>query len=85
MLNLKATKKIISIILAVALCIGFVSVSASAKERLNYLLLGDSIAEGFGVKNPDEASYGKIIADTKDIIIKTMRLWAETASDFSII
>ena len=64
MLNLKAIKKIIAIILAVALCIGFVSVSASAKERLNYLLLGDSIAEGFGVKNPDEASYGKIIADT---------------------
>lgn len=64
MLNLKAIKKIIAIILAVVLCIGFVSVSASAKERLNYLLLGDSIAEGFGVKNPDEASYGKIIADT---------------------
>lgn len=64
MLNLKAIKKIIASILAVVLCIGFVSVSASAKERLNYLLLGDSIAEGFGVKNPDEASYGKIIADT---------------------
>ena len=64
MLILKAVKKIIAIILAVALCIGIASVSVSAKEEVNYLLLGDSIAEGFGVKNPDEASYGKIIADT---------------------
>ena len=63
-LNLKSLKKIIAIILTVTFCIGIISVSASAKEKLNYLLLGDSIAEGFGIKNPDEASYGKIIADT---------------------
>lgn len=63
-LNLKSLKKIIAIILTVTLCIGIISVSASAKEKLNYLLLGDSIAEGFGITNPDEASYGKIIADT---------------------
>ena len=63
-LNLKSLKKIIAIILTVTFCIGIISVSASAKETLNYLLLGDSIAEGFGITNPDEASYGKIIADT---------------------
>lgn len=63
-LNLKSLKKIIAIILTVTFCIGIISVSASAKEKLNYLLLGDSIAEGFGITNPDEASYGKIIADT---------------------
>lgn len=63
-LNLKSLKKIIAIILTVTFCIGIISVSASAKEKFNYLLLGDSIAEGFGIKNPDEASYGKIIADT---------------------
>lgn len=64
MLNLKAVKKIIAIILTVALCLGILSVSVCAKEKLNYLLLGDSIAEGFGITNPDEASYGKIVADT---------------------
>lgn len=63
-LNLKSLKKIIAIILTVTFCIGIISVSAGAKEKLNYLLLGDSIAEGFGITNPDEASYGKIIADT---------------------
>lgn len=63
-LSLKSLKKLIAIILTVTLCIGIISVSASAKEKLNYLLLGDSIAEGFGITNPDEASYGKIIADT---------------------
>lgn len=63
-LNLKSLKKLIAIILTVTLCIGIISVSASAKEKINYLLLGDSIAEGFGITNPDEASYGKIIADT---------------------
>ena len=63
-LNLKSLKKLIAIILTVSFCIGIISVSASAKEKLNYLLLGDSIAEGFGITNPDEASYGKIIADT---------------------
>lgn len=34
------------------------------RRSLIILLLGDSIAEGFGITNPDEASYGKIIADT---------------------
>lgn len=40
-------------------------VSASAAdEKLNYLVIGDSIAEGFGVTNRDESAYGKIVADT---------------------
>lgn len=43
-------KKIVAVILAVIICIGIVSVAASAKETLNYLMLGDSIAEGFGIK-----------------------------------
>ena len=63
-LNLKAVKKIIAIVLTVALCLGILSVSVCAKEKLNYLLLGDSIAEGFGITNPNDASYGKIVADT---------------------
>lgn len=33
-------------------------------EKKTYLLLGDSITQGFGVKNSDEACYGRIVADT---------------------
>jgi lysophospholipase L1-like esterase len=35
-----------------------------APAKTNYLLMGDSIAEGFGVRNSDEASYGAIVAHT---------------------
>ena len=34
------------------------------KEKLNYLLLGDSIARGSGVLNNEEACFGRIVADT---------------------
>lgn len=46
--------------------IGVFAVSVSAKEErpLNYLVIGDSIAKGFGLKNPSEASYGRIVANT---------------------
>ena len=71
-LQLKMFKKIVAVILAVIICIGIVSVAASAKETLNYLMLGDSIAEGFGIKNPDEASYGKIVADTNGYNYKNL-------------
>ncbi len=31
---------------------------------LNFLVLGDSITEGFGVRNSDEACYARIVCDT---------------------
>ncbi len=34
-------------------------------EGLNFLVLGDSISEGFGVENSDEAGYARIVADTE--------------------
>ncbi len=55
---------------------------------LNYVVIGDSIARGSGVMNHDEASYGRIVADTdgfsyanygvdgyrsKDILNKTLK------------
>lgn len=36
----------------------------ASESSLNYLVLGDSIGVGAGVINPDEASYGRIVADT---------------------
>lgn len=62
---MKNIKKFLSVILSLCLmlsaCVFF---SSAAEEKTTYLLIGDSITEGFGVKNPDEASYGKIVADT---------------------
>ena len=65
MIYLKICKKIISVILILTLCAGLFSAAAFAEsDKLNYLVLGDSIAEGFGLKNPEEACYGRIVADT---------------------
>lgn len=65
---MKKLIKIIAIILTVAIasvCVVMPFFSVSAEEgKLNYLLLGDSIGFGAGIVNPDEACYGKIVADT---------------------
>lgn len=62
---MKNAKKILSVILTCCLIMTmFCFVSSAAGEVKNYLLLGDSITQGFGVANPDEACYGKIVADT---------------------
>ena len=58
-------KKIIAVCLSLALAAGCCLPAFAAEEKpLNYLLLGDSIAEGYGVWNSDEACYGRIVADT---------------------
>lgn len=62
-------KKIISItaviLVAAVIFSVLVPVTVSASEgSKNYLVLGDSIGVGAGVINPDEASYGRIVADT---------------------
>ena len=73
MIYLKICKKIISVILILTLCAGLFSAAAFAEsDKLNYLVLGDSIAEGFGIKNPDEACYGKIVANTNDYNYKNL-------------
>ena len=60
-------KKIIAVLLSLAMALGCCLPALAAEEpseRLNYLLLGDSIAEGYGIDNSYEACYGKIVADT---------------------
>lgn len=60
-------KKILSIVLALALCFcSFTVVSSANDDKPFYLVLGDSIAYGSGLGNPTEACYGKIVADTND-------------------
>ena len=58
-------KKIIAVCLSLVLAAGCCLPAFAAEEQpLHYLLLGDSIAEGYGVENSYEACYGRIVADT---------------------
>lgn len=58
-------KKLIALLLTLALAAGCCLPALAAETpRLNYLLLGDSIAQGYGIENRKEACYGKIVADT---------------------
>lgn len=58
-------KKLIALLLTLALAAGCcLPALAAEKSNLNYLLLGDSIAQGYGIENRQEACYGRIVADT---------------------
>lgn len=62
---MKKLRKILSVILMVGILTGMLCSFGNAyTSQKTYLLLGDSITQGFGVKNPEEACYGKIVADT---------------------
>lgn len=63
---MKKTRKITALLLTVLLICSLFSVNVTATDKLNYVVLGDSIAYGSGLINPVEACYGKIIADTCD-------------------
>lgn len=57
-------KKIISILIAVAIIFSFCSLTVSAEEQKNLVVFGDSISYGYGLKENTRAVYGKIVADT---------------------
>ena len=57
-------KKVFSVILCAALLLSMTGLLATAADRPQYLVLGDSIAYGSGLSNPREAVYGRIVADT---------------------
>ncbi len=57
-------KKTISVLLTVCLAFACLIPAFAAENAPNYVVLGDSIAQGFGVYNRDEAAYGRIVADT---------------------
>ena len=60
---MKMLKKSLALLLVVLITLIPLSASA-AKDKTNYLVLGDSIGFGAGIINPDESSYGRIVADT---------------------
>lgn len=62
---MKKIARPLAIVLSLILAFGCFSVSVFAADDVkNFLVLGDSIGHGSGLKNPDEACYGKIVADT---------------------
>ena len=63
---MKKTRKIISVLLSVLLICSAFAVNVSAMGKLNFVVLGDSIAYGSGLVNPVGACYGKVVADTCD-------------------
>ena len=81
---MKKLIKIIAVILTVAVALPLAALpyfNASAEEgKLNYLLLGDSIAFGAGIVNPDEACYGRIVADTNGYNYKNCAVSGYTSS-----
>ena len=58
-------KKLVALLVSLSLIFGIFCFAVSAQdEKLNYVVLGDSIAYGSGISNSKEACYGKIVADT---------------------
>ena len=75
-------KKIISIFLAMLMIFSTMIIAASAKDdTVNYLVLGDSIAFGFGVENRTESCYGRIVADTNGYNYRNLGRTAWTSED----
>ena len=79
---MKKFRKIAAVLLCVVMiavslqCLAFAAPQDSGK--LNFLVLGDSIAEGFGVENKEDAAYGKIVADTNGYNYRNL---AQVAND----
>ena len=57
-------KKIISLLLTACLLFACALPVFAANGALHYVVLGDSIAQGSGVYNRDDACYGRIVANT---------------------
>lgn len=81
-IKMKKFRKIAAVLLCVVMiaaslqCLAFAAPQDSGK--LNFLVLGDSIAEGFGVENKEDAAYGKIVADTNGYNYRNL---AQVAND----
>lgn len=61
---MKKTTRILSVILSVLLLVTPLTFCFAEDDKPMILMLGDSIAQAYGVDNCDEAGYGKILADT---------------------
>ena len=77
---MKKCSKILCVVMVLVMCIS-TGVFASQGEKLNYVVLGDSIGWGAGVINSNEAAFGKIVADTNGYNFKNDAVNGYTTSD----
>ncbi len=80
---MKTVKKLTALLLCVAMVFSLsaVAFAKGEDEKINFLVLGDSIAEGYGVENKDEAAYGRIVADTNGYNYKNLAKVANDTQD----
>ena len=64
---MKHAKRLLALLLAAVMLFGMAAFSGAAQGK-TYLVLGDSIGYGAGISNPQEANYGRIVADTNGFI-----------------
>ena len=57
-------KKTLALLLAALLLCAAFPVLSGAHERMHYLVLGDSIGVGSGIRNSNDACFGRIVANT---------------------
>ena len=74
-------KKAISVLLSLAIILGFCVTASAAGKKLSYVVLGDSIGVGSGIANSGEACYGKIVANTNGYIYSNFAVDGATTSD----
>lgn len=79
---MKLLKKVSAVLLTVAVLVGVLIAPASARNNLNYLVIGDSIAEGFAVTNREVASYGAIVANTNHYNYKNDGVMGRNSESF---
>ena len=61
---MKRFKQILAVALCAILSVSLAAAAFAANGQKTYLVLGDSIGYGAGISNPEQANYGRIIADT---------------------
>ncbi len=71
---------VVSVLLAVVFLFGSFS-AAAAEEKPLYVVLGDSIAFGSGLLNPQQAVYGRIVADTDGFDYENYAIPGHTTGD----
>ena len=87
---MKTTKKLLALFLSVilmAFCFPLCSFAvyfdeeAEQENAVNFLVLGDSIAEGYGVRNASQAAYARIVADTNGYNYRNFERMAHDTAD----